>query len=117
MVKCKVRKGLFVLSDCKRAAAQQCTRCSRPVCERHAVPADTSHDLLCADCYARLGGGDDDSVYAYRHSYYQRSHFHPIYTGVYYDSYYDEYDMRSFDQDMVNEGEFDEDRDASFFDS
>ncbi len=119
MVKCKVKKGLFVLSDCKRGAKHQCSQCARAVCERHAVAPDQGRDWLCADCYAKLAQDEDvqDSVYTYRRSYYRSTHFHPIYTGVYYDSYYDEYDLRSFDQDMANQGEFEEDRDADFFDS
>ena len=60
---------------------------------------------------------DMSDVYAYRHQYYGYGYYHPIYRGDYFDSYYDDYDVRSFDERSDYAEVDDEKPDADFFDS
>lgn len=53
----------------------------------------------CVDCAARQSsaGAGPEEVYTYRHHYYQSNQYQPIYGGYNYDTYYDMYDVRSFE--------------------
>ncbi len=98
---CQVKRGFFVLRDCGKVATATCNVCGRQMCDEHRVLGASS--AICVDCNARKGrrtggnAGDMDDVYRYRHSYYQKSDYHPIYGGSNYDTYYDQYDVRSFE--------------------
>ncbi|HYM61112.1 MAG TPA: hypothetical protein VEZ11_09495 [Thermoanaerobaculia bacterium] len=68
----------------------------------------------CLDCYARANDATVDPNYGpewawrSRHQYYRDSHYRPLYAGAYVGDYYDDYDVRSFD-DSTNEGAGDDD--------
>ena len=102
---CAVKRGFFVLRDCGSSAASQCSICQRPICYQHMVTRGTTN--FCVECNARqlseeekrarLQDPEDDvGFYAYRSGFYNRYGYSPFYSGLYYDSYYDEYDLRSF---------------------
>ena len=98
MKHCLIRRGFFVLRDCGVAAASTCSACHRPVCEEHMKSTGT-----CVECHGKSVEVDDyhtDAwVHRYRHGYYRRSRYAPIYTGRHYgDGFYSDYDMRSFDK-------------------
>jgi hypothetical protein len=101
MATCAVRRGFFVLRDCGEPAGNVCSECARPICPEHTVMADT---VLCVECSGRHREQTEDEdwyngsgAYAYRHQYYSRHHYGPVYTGTHHDGYYDNYDVRSFD--------------------
>ena len=119
---CKSKQGFFTLRSCGETAVRNCTTCSRPMCSRH-LSASTGF-TTCLDCVARGAEQDivdpagtakpgeplvyrppahpDDWAYDYRHRYYRARSYAPFYTrsddGD--DSYYDDYDLRSFDRDL-----------------
>jgi len=60
---------------------------------------------------------DPSGLYNYRYGYYKSYGYHPFYGGVYYDDYYGDYDIRSFDQDEVDDIYDDEESATTFGDS
>jgi hypothetical protein len=101
---CQVKRGFFVLRDCGKTIQFYCSECGRGICEEHRAKGPSS--TICVDCEARqprFATDPDEDIYTYRHQYYQRSDYQPLYGGRNYDSYYDDYDVRSF------EPEYDED--------
>jgi hypothetical protein len=110
MNECMSKQGFFSLRPCGEPAATDCATCSRPICSRHLSP--TSGFTRCLDCTARGVEGDalkqpgtdpavDDRewAYGYRRGYYSSHSYAPFNYGDD-DSYYDDYDMRSFDRDL-----------------
>ena len=101
---CACKRGFLVLRDCGRAATATCGECNRGVCAEHFV-AEWS---LCVDCAARreevaaLAPADDRGTQASREAayrrarYYRASSYHPFHGG-WPSSYYDQYDVRAFD--------------------
>ena len=124
---CECRSGFFALRDCDQVVARTCSRCNRGVCSHHLSPA--SDFTVCLDCWARdydknapeqvfgnrKAAFDEDWTYAYRQTYY-RSGYRPIYTGTAASSYYNTYDMRSFDDDVTPRSD-DDVSDSGFGDS
>lgn len=121
MAKCCIKRGFFVLRDCTTRADTTCSVCNRPVCPDHYKLQDGGA-FICLDCFGKRKKelnqkhistsqnkqtyksiDDESDVYAYRHEYYGYAYYHPIYFGHDMDSYYDEYDIRSFD----NRNEYD----------
>lgn len=111
---CMARRGFLTLSDCGNPAASLCTTCSRPMCAAHLAPQ--SGFTQCFDCAAtnatvREGEHDDLWAHRYRSTYYTASGYRPIYSGSHHDTYYDDQDVRSFDdepnEEMIDEEETD----------
>jgi hypothetical protein len=109
---CVARRGFLTLRDCGQPSGQLCITCQRPMCTEHLSSASGFQE--CLDCFARSEQSKDidatDTAYAYRYrnDYYASSHYAPVYFGSYSDSYYDDLDVRSFD-DNVNAGALDDD--------
>jgi hypothetical protein len=110
MNQCMSKQGFFSLRPCGEAASADCATCLRPVCGRHLSPS--SGFTQCLDCTARgvegqvleprgVNPGTDDRewAYGYRRGYYASGVYSPFNYGDD-DSYYDDYDMRSFDSDL-----------------
>lgn len=129
MMKCAVRRGFFVLRDCDEPAMNSCAECGRPICAAHTAMSDT---LVCVECSSRRQEEDenehDDSqdeqdwydesaAYAYRHEYYSGQRYNPVYSGTRHDSYYDDYDVRSFDEQESDTFGDEEEEGAGFLDS
>ena len=132
MQTCRARRGFFSLRDCGERAAKQCALCARPMCSPHLSPQ--SGFTRCLDCEGRAVEKDvlatpgkkpatpaeklnasppepadaplTDPAWShrYRDRYYSRSGYEPFYFGTVSDSYYDNYDTRSFDSDMASTG-------------
>ena len=116
MERCQAKTGFFSLRDCGEAAAKHCATCKRAMCSKHL--SSGSGYTRCLDCDARTAEAkgakgtlpadrpltDPGFAYRYRTRYYGSSGYAPIYFGTLYDSYYDDYDMRSFDSDMASRG-------------
>jgi len=131
MPECAVKRGFFVLRDCRQPTSSLCSSCSRPVCPEHSTIETGS--LLCLECAARREKPTDEeqrkreqntnwwqnrqSSYFYRDRYYSSSSYHPFYYGTYYDSYYDSYDMRSFDRKSGEAEEQEDKAEAGLSDS
>jgi hypothetical protein len=124
---CAVRRGFFVLRDCGEPPVGICSQCQRSVCLAHSAGAATgligsalagdsalraaADSLVCLECQSRQIAMTDPTrrsswrdtsgsdYYSYRHGYYSTYGYNPIYTGSRQDDYYDDYDIRSFDQD------------------
>ncbi|MFP4436753.1 MAG: hypothetical protein ACLFVO_05855 [Chloroflexaceae bacterium] len=96
-LRCQIKRGFFVLRDCGKHAVTTCSICGRSICAEH--QAQRSAKVMCVDCYARRYEIDaaPQDVYSYRHWHYQHNDYSPIYGGSNYDSYYDDYDVRSFE--------------------
>lgn len=119
---CDCKSGFFSLRDCDGAPVGSCSDCGRTVCARHL--SMTGGFSRCLDCEARASQqpvdadgrptaavGDDAALddrwtYGYRHRYYS-SGYHPIYAGSRDHRYYDDYDVRSFDEQETGEAEAD----------
>jgi hypothetical protein len=124
---CAVRRGFFVLRECGRTAIAVCSACARPVCAEHSAPL--SAPPLCSECHARQQSTGDDTSTAwtdpawpisYRHVYYREQNYHPVATAGGHDAYYDDYDVRSFDQEPSSEepsSDLEEVGDAGLLDS
>src|SRR6058998_2344200 len=103
MERCRAKRGFFSLRDCGEMSVKQCAGCGRPMCSQHLSPQ--SGFTRCLDCEGRAVEKEaiakkdspppskplDDPTWSYRYRdrYYSRSGYAPIYTGYYYDSYYD----------------------------
>jgi hypothetical protein len=111
MNECMSRQGFFSLRPCGEPAATGCATCGRMVCARHLSP--TSGFTQCMDCTARgvegdvlnpggpqPAGDDREWAYGYRRNYYRSNSYAPFNDSDADDSYYDDYDMRSFDRDL-----------------
>ncbi len=110
---CMCKRGFFVLRDCGNPANRSCQRCNRPACLEHLSP--TTGMLVCVECAAREEQTavdptyDPNWTYGYRHRYYTGHHYTPIFWGTTSGSYYNDYDFRSFDNDVLSddvEGDF-----------
>lgn len=119
MARCRVERGFFVLHDCGADAIGGCSACSRPRCAEHTV-GDGSGDgagALCTDCHARraesaLEPYEQGWAHQHRDAFY-RGGYAPLYLGHHHAQYYDTYEVRAFDADLM----VDDDGDGSFFDS
>jgi hypothetical protein len=129
MANCTARRGFLTLHDCGNPASTNCVSCSRPICSEHLSPR--SGFTQCLDCFARGASQDPAAAKAtaddeydpewsagYRRSYYG-SGYRPIYSGYYGSTYYDDYDVRSFDAGASHDAADvdDDDRGTSFGDS
>ena len=96
-LKCQIKRGFFVLRDCGKPAVATCSVCGRSVCAEHQIKWLAS--AMCVDCNARRSEADTEpeDIYTHRHWHYQHNDYPPIYGGSNYDSYYDDYDVRSFE--------------------
>ncbi len=126
MPMCAIKKGFFALRDCGTQTIHVCQRCYRPVCEEHSD--QEMGEVICVDCLAK--GHQEETLqeddwlenpnmpYRYRHTYYTDSRYRPIYRGSHHYSYYDDYDVRSFDREYADESlDYDDDGQADFLDS
>lgn len=110
---CQAKKGFFVLRDCKAKAVQKCQACSRPMCSDHIAAVNSK--TICHECFGKqfqknLVTELDEHKYelsdshwtsAYRHQYYKKEHNSPIYFGEYMTNYYNGYDIRAFEQELM----------------
>ena len=117
--RCAVKRGFFVLRDCRQPTSDVCHQCERPACQKHAD--SQSGPLVCLECQARQEevetSHDRRWAYGYRHRYYTTHTYHPFYVGTSYDTYYDEYDVRAFEKESSVPLDTDDDTEAGFFDS
>ncbi|MFZ2957510.1 MAG: hypothetical protein WA705_11515 [Candidatus Ozemobacteraceae bacterium] len=119
MPRCQVKRGFFLLSDCDQPAFNRCPDCGRSTCREHTENASSETVLdetmrsaeeetkaLCLDCLAKHQVGSDPAlettgsawIHRFRSGFYRQSRYGPIYFGAFSatDSYYDEFDVRSF---------------------
>ncbi len=133
MPTCTVRKGFFLLRECNQLTTHLCARCGRPACDEHTAQQDDG--LVCTECAAKTGstesstgsalGGRRGWAHRYRTDYYSRSHYTPIYTGTAAGAAtgaatadgFDEFDRRSFDQEVSEPLEADDDGPGTLLDS
>ena len=112
-MQCNAKNGFFVLTDCKKSAHKTCESCNRAMCDQHIDTVDSK--LLCHECFGKqyskslLSELDSDEhklneeqwLSAYRHQYFSIQKSQPLYFGAYTDHYYDQYDIRAFDQELL----------------
>jgi len=96
-------RGFFTLRPCDADAPHTCARCGRAICDEHwAAQATPPRCLECVarDDEAKQAAGDYDAAWfhRYRHRYYTSYSYRAVYWGVAIDPYYDDYDLRSFNQ-------------------
>jgi hypothetical protein len=112
---CAARRGFLTMRDCGEAANQLCNTCQRPMCTEHLSSA--SGYQQCLDCFTKgdqakttenVDESDPTWARRYQRDYYASSGYHAIYYGRSNDDYYDDLDVRSFDDD-VNAGALDDD--------
>ncbi len=143
MAACAVKRGIITLRDCGEEGINTCSVCNRPVCAEHTRMGAGA--LLCVECYAKReeearasekgatksttatgkspAGRSEETwedpswAYGYRHHYYGSYGYQPFYHGSYYDSYYDQYDVRSFDATDSAAAEGDQADAGGFYDS
>lgn len=120
MAKCRIKRGFFLLRDCGLDATRQCRTCERRACNEHGVA--TGAAWTCTDCHARQLESEPEArdlawASRLRDQYYSSTGYSPIYIAHQYDSYYDGYDVRAFDADLLETPEVDFDADGGFFDS
>lgn len=142
MDKCEMKEGFFILRDCKNPGTIVCPKCNRKVCSKHSKLLKGSDAPMCLDCIGKAmqsarkskksgwsNDWDDDYYYSSgwgygsRSLYYRQSRYSPWYAGSSFrnDRYYDNFDVRSFDNnEMVEDNTFDNDdfnAEADVFDS
>jgi len=128
MAKCAVKRGFLILHECKQETSKLCLSCGRPACEEHLVQSDDGKSWICVDCHGKTMKDEDVTQdeagrsrawrYGYRDRYYRSTGYGPYFAGTYYDSYYDDYDARAFDQELADAGDLPEDDGgADFMDS
>jgi len=123
--KCRIKRGFLVLRECGKRSVSRCNECMRQMCELHRSDMD---DRICVECSVKrkqaTQGSDFEDVswhqrdapFAYRRCYYEQHSYRPFYAAAYYDSYYDDYDVRGFD--YVEESAFEgNDEGVDFYDS
>lgn len=54
---CQERAGFLFAHDCSRPAAQQCTRCAKPICAGHTHSVNA--ELLCTGCARNEDDNED----------------------------------------------------------
>lgn len=105
---CMARRGFLTLSDCENPATTMCGTCGRPMCVAHLSPQ--SGFSTCYDCAAtnptntqqqgEEGEYDETWSHRYRDDYYSSTGYRPVYSGTREsDTYYDDQDVRSFDNE------------------
>ncbi len=115
---CAARRGFLILHDCGAPATTTCDTCSRPMCSEHM--SSRSGYKTCLDCYAKTyqiqkgARYDDEWAYTYRRNYYTTYGYSPWYDGGY---AYDDYDVRSFDDNVNAGGDADDVERAGFGES
>lgn len=114
MTTCQARRGFLTLRDCGNPSTSTCNTCMRPMCSEHM--SSRSGYQTCLECTASGAQPDDKKTseatendsewaYGYRRNYYSTYGYMPFYIGHH---HYDDYDVRSFDDD-VNAGAVDAD--------
>ncbi len=122
---CRVRKGFFVLRDCKQPATVKCRACRRYVCNEHlhrSQTGPTAGMVRCTECAAKFETDlpkdeprDSAWRHQYRRSYYGRYGYAPYYFGHH---HYDDYDTRAFRHHADGDyRDHDADGDVDFYDS
>lgn len=122
---CACKRGFFTLRNCEQAAVRNCGACGRPVCQEHL--SGRLGMQSCVECAGRQQedtdydpdlspGFNPDWVFSSRHHYYTDSDYQPVSWGQG-DSYYDSYDVRSFDTDLVRGDDSGGDSSPDFGDS
>jgi hypothetical protein len=116
--RCQCMRGFFTLRPCDQAATQTCARCQRMICEAHLSAA--ANAPLCLECAARddearTFDGDYDGawLHRYRHHYYVDHGYRPSLHGGLSTPYYNDYDVRAFDQNAAEAANADDDDDAA----
>lgn len=146
MAACAVKRGIIALRDCGAEGVNICAECGRPACAEHTrIQSGDVLCVECyarreqaaiAEAKGKSGtsggaktkypgrsGTDNDEwddlsyPFGYRHHYYSSYGYSPIYIGDYYDSYYDDYDVRSFDSTGQAELDGDGPDAGGFYDS
>ena len=123
MNECAAQRGFLMFRNCGKTATGECSNCGRPMCSEH-LAASTNY-TTCLDCAARQpdskwsAGDDREYAYGFRHAFYTTAAFAPIglMAAVAADSFYDDYDVRSFDSRRKHAADLDEEREPSFGDS
>jgi hypothetical protein len=132
MPKCEVRRGFLILRECGNATTRLCSACGRGACEEHLVSGNKG-TWLCVDCQGRQEKPDEPDEpdqpdltadqdttrwrHSYRDRYYRDQHYAPLMTGIYFGSYYDDYDARGFDQQAAPDQAPEDDGGTDFMDS
>jgi len=101
--RCQCVRGFFTLRPCDANAPHTCPSCRRTICDEHwAAQAAPPRCLECVarDDEAKQNADDYDAAWfhRYRHDYYTTHSYHAFYWGRTIDPYYNDYDLRSFNQ-------------------
>ncbi|MBF0499644.1 MAG: hypothetical protein HQM09_05900 [Candidatus Riflebacteria bacterium] len=107
MAGCQVKKGFFLLFDCDAPADLKCRDCGRYICREHGESDVPGEGIVCYDCWAKRQQSIDVDVsstggawfHRFRTGFYRSTRYGPINFGStsVSDTYYDEFDVRSFD--------------------
>ena len=115
MPQCEAKRGFFVLYDCTKEAAVQCSGCKRHLCNEHHLPGDPR----CLECEAKRKESDHEMVEVYRerHQMHRNENQRTIHLGSGLGDYYDRYDIHSFNLALASVADLSDAPDESFFDS
>lgn len=113
---CQAKRGFFTLYDCPKEAVNTCSGCDRTLCLEHFPQKNKK----CLECLAaEVKNTKDVAVKSYQERHKTLSHegTASIYIGSDLTSFYDQYDLRSFDIELSNIGDMADSPDEIFFDS
>lgn len=130
MTKCHMKRGFFFLRECDHPARETCCECGQTFCSEHLRIHPEKQAPVCLDCLGKQIQAAKDKTryrshshgsawcYGYRHNYYDHG-YHPYYTGelLENDDFFDQYDVRSFDNGGKEIDNEDFDAEAGTFDS
>lgn len=130
MTNCNMKRGFFFLRDCDHPARETCCECGKAFCSEHLKIHPEKQAPVCLDCLGKQMQTAKDQTrynsynrgslwcYGYRHNYYDDG-YHPFYSGRNHerDEFFDQYDVRSFDNGGNEIDNEDFDAEASTFDS
>src|SRR3954447_22820539 len=119
---CRVTRGFFVLRPCAQPAVAACPQCARALCEEHVVTTEAG--VRCPECAAQASGTTDPRVdpqwaLRYRRGYYESAATGLGTTNDLVGGLFSVFDLFGFSESSSESsgGDYDDDRDAGFFDS
>ncbi len=118
MKTCESKRGFFILYDCKKESTDICPECKRHLCPEHFQISEK----ICYECQAKSVSNEKDTYsqlesYRIRQKRLSDDERTVFYFGTDLGSYYDSYDIRSFDMELANIADMDDSPDEIFFDS
>ena len=115
MSQCQGKRGFYTLYDCGKRAVGACSVCERSLCGEH-----LSNSGVCYECIAASKQAQENlnvRPYAMRHRMYLNKNFQPVHFGIELSSYYDQYDVDSFNIELASIADMAGSPDELFYDS